>query len=264
MSVLFWSLWNAVCPTLTLIRTVTSRPWCEALPHHGRTFSVYFSPLSFWLTLPRGVLSTHWCCPSRSCVVFLACVHLALFLALSLSPCNSFVSQWCDHSMLASLLWQCLTVPSCLFTPALLRTNSFVFFAVHETRSIFLSPFISKALRRVASFFLRVQLSKLSQPYVATGHTIAFISCIFVDIGTLWPFHIFCSDAPIAYPLFILVQNSVVHSPSSVIRDPRKVQEYIHLYREIWTWGFWDNILCESTGTQIRCSLYFTPLSKAK
>jgi len=31
---------------------------------------------------------------------------------------------------------------SFLFTPALLRTHSFVFFAVHETRRIFLSPFI--------------------------------------------------------------------------------------------------------------------------
>jgi len=38
----------------------------------------------------------------------------ALFLALSLSPDNSLVSSWCDHSMPASLLWQCLTVPSLL------------------------------------------------------------------------------------------------------------------------------------------------------
>ena len=60
------------------------------------------------------VLSTYWCCPSRPCVVFLACVHLVLCLALSLSPGNSLVSSWCDHSMLASLLWQCLTVPSLL------------------------------------------------------------------------------------------------------------------------------------------------------
>jgi len=37
-------------------------------------------------------------------VVFLVCVLLALFLALSLSPGNSLVSSWCDHSMLASLL----------------------------------------------------------------------------------------------------------------------------------------------------------------
>ena len=96
--------------------------------------------------------------------------RLSLFLALSLSPGNS----WCDHSMLASLLWRC--------TPALLRTHLFVFFAVHETHRIFLSPFISKASRRVSSFFLSVQLS---QPYVTTGHTSAFISRIFVEIGTM-------------------------------------------------------------------------------
>ena len=167
------------------------------------------------MTLLWRVLYTSWCCPSRPCVAFLACMHLALFLALSLSPGNSLVSSWCDHSMLASLLWRCLTVP---FTPALLRTHSFVFFAVHETRWIFLSPYISKASRRVSSFFLRVQLS---QPYVATGNNSAFISRIFVKIGMLWLFHIFCSDAPIACPLLNLVRNFVVHSPSFVIRDPR-------------------------------------------
>jgi len=55
-----------------------------------------------------------WCWLSRPCVVFLACVHLALFLALFLSPGSSLVSSWCDHSMLASSLWQCLAVPSLL------------------------------------------------------------------------------------------------------------------------------------------------------
>ena len=35
-------------------------------------------------------------------MVFLACVHLALFLALSLSPGNSLVSSWCDRSTLAA------------------------------------------------------------------------------------------------------------------------------------------------------------------
>ena len=90
------------------------RPRYECWPHHGHTFSIYPCPLSFWVTLPRRVLSTSWCCPSRSCVVFLACVHLALFLALSLSLGNCLVSSWCDHSMLASLLWWCLAVPSLL------------------------------------------------------------------------------------------------------------------------------------------------------
>ena len=67
-----------------------------------------------------------------------------------------------------------------------------------------------------SSFFLRVQLS---QPYVAIGHTSA--SRIFIEIGMLRLFHIFCSDAAIACPLFNLVRNSIIHSPSSVIRDPR-------------------------------------------
>ena len=63
-------------------------PWSEGWPHHGRTFSIYLCPLSFWLTLPQRVLSTSWCCPSRQCVVFLACVHLALFLASCISVWN--------------------------------------------------------------------------------------------------------------------------------------------------------------------------------
>ena len=87
-----------------------SCPRSESWPHHGRAFSIYLCPLSFWLTIPWRVLSTSWCCPSRPCVVFLACVHLAL----SPSSGNSLISSWCDHSMLASLLWRCLTVPSLL------------------------------------------------------------------------------------------------------------------------------------------------------
>ena len=65
--------------------------------YHGRTYSIipfYLCSLSFWLTLPRGVLSTYWCCTSRPCVVFLVCLHLALFLALSLPLSNSLVSSW--------------------------------------------------------------------------------------------------------------------------------------------------------------------------
>jgi len=87
-----------------------SRPRSEGWPYHGRkfTFSIYLYPLSFWLTLARGFPFTSWCCPSRPCVVFLACVHPALFLVLYLSPGNSLVSSWCDYSMLASLLWRCL------------------------------------------------------------------------------------------------------------------------------------------------------------
>jgi len=75
-----------------------SSPRSEGWPHHGRTFSIYPCLLSFWLTLPRGVLSTSWCCPSRPGLVLLACVHLALFLVLSLSHAPSskprILEQW--------------------------------------------------------------------------------------------------------------------------------------------------------------------------
>ena len=108
---------------------------------------------------------------SRQCVVFFICVHLALFIALSLSPGNYLVSSKCGHTKFPAL-----TVSnSSLFVPALLRIYSFVFFAIHETRRIFLSPFISNASRRVFSFFLSVQLS---QHCIATGHTSTFISRI--------------------------------------------------------------------------------------
>ena len=102
-------------------------------------------------------------------MVFLAFVHLALFLALFVSLGNSDVSSWYDHSMLASLLFQCLTVPS--FTPALLRTHSFVFFAVHETRRIFLSPFVSKASRRVSQRNPLKLIPKATQPTILPTRT---------------------------------------------------------------------------------------------
>jgi len=84
-----------------------SRPRSKGWPHYGRTFSIYPCPLSFWLTLPRRVLSTSWCCPSRPCVP--ACTwHCSLHNLFLL------VSSRCDQSMLASLLWRYLTVPSLL------------------------------------------------------------------------------------------------------------------------------------------------------
>ena len=101
--------------------------------HTMDVLSLFISILrhSDWL-FHIQVLSMTWRCLSRPCVVFLACVHLALFL-ISFSrqfPC--FLMVWPQH---ASFL--ALTVSnSSPFTPALLRTHSFVFFAVHETRRI--------------------------------------------------------------------------------------------------------------------------------
>ena len=114
------------------------------------------------------------CMLSIQAVCGLPRLRAPCIVSFSFSPLFS----WCDHNMLASLLWRCQTVPS---TQVLWRTHSFVFFAVHETRRIFLSPFISKASKRVSSFFLRVQHS---EPDVVTGHTSAFSSRIFVEIGT--------------------------------------------------------------------------------
>ena len=103
---------------LTFCSAFFSRPRSDGWPHRGcrPTFSIYLCPLSLWLTLPRGALSMSWFCPSRPCVVFLSCVHLALFLVLSLSPGNSLISSWYDHSMLASLPWRYLTVRSVLYS----------------------------------------------------------------------------------------------------------------------------------------------------
>jgi len=79
------SLWEGYANSTVTLFWFFSHPRPEGWPHHGRAFSIYLCPLSFWLTLPLGVLSTSWCCPPRPCVVFLTCVQVALFLALSLS-----------------------------------------------------------------------------------------------------------------------------------------------------------------------------------
>jgi len=101
------------------------------------------------------------------------------------SPGNSLISSWCDHSMLASLPWQQFPVYS-----SFVKNPVICFLCFPWNPHNLFSPFISEASRHVSSFFLRV---KLSQPYVATGHTSAFISRIFVEISMLWLFHIFCS-----------------------------------------------------------------------
>jgi len=61
-----------------------SRQFCCSLAvldsragHTVYVLSPFIFVLCHWLTLPWEVLSIYWCCPSRSCVVFLACVHLS-------------------------------------------------------------------------------------------------------------------------------------------------------------------------------------------
>jgi len=69
--------------------------------------------------------------------------------------------------------WQCRTIPSLHQL-----CSKLICFLCYRPCRIFFSPFISKASRRVSSFFLSIQSS---QPYVATGHISAFIRRIFVE-----------------------------------------------------------------------------------
>jgi len=137
-----------------------SRPRDPRLGHTMDVFSLFISVLCHfdWLFHCESCPRLDVVHPGRAWSSSPACTwHCSLQL-------RNFIMMWPQY---ASFL--ALTVSnSSPFTPDLLRTHSFVFFAVHETRRIFLSPFISKASRRVSSFFRRVQLS---QPYVDTGHT---------------------------------------------------------------------------------------------
>ena len=73
-----------------VVSTGTVGAFCLRVVYTMDVLSPFIScPLSFWLTLPRGVLSMYWCCPSRPCVVFLAactwhCCLRYLFLQATL------------------------------------------------------------------------------------------------------------------------------------------------------------------------------------
>jgi len=103
-------------------------------------------------------------------------LHYLFLPATTLFPHGATVSHSASESRDFMALYKLVfnfnfNFNSYLLTPAFPRTHSCVFFAVHETREIFLGPFISKESRHVSSFFLHVQLS---QPYVATGHVSDF------------------------------------------------------------------------------------------
>ena len=92
----------------------------EGWPHHARTFSVLCH--SDWLFHGESYPSLDVVHPR---------LHAPATVPCSLSPDNYIVASW-----YASFLP--LTVSNnSPFTPALLRTHSFVFFAVHETHRIF-------------------------------------------------------------------------------------------------------------------------------
>ena len=79
--------------------------------------------------------------------------------------------------MLASML---SVSNSSVFTPALLKTQSCFLCYPRKPQNVSQS-FHLKGIK-MHFFFLSVQLSQL---YIATDHTSAFISCIFLEIGML-------------------------------------------------------------------------------
>jgi len=98
-------------------------------------------PLSLWLTLPRGVLSTYWYCPSKHCSWH--------YLFLQATPL--IVSSWCYqtyHSMLASLLWQRLTVPSLLQLWSTWLTRSALLQSGVSTRLVCINAYGASLQRR--------------------------------------------------------------------------------------------------------------------
>ena len=117
---------------------------------------------------------------------------------------------------------------SSLFTPPLLRTHSLVFFAVHKTRRIFLSPFISKVSRYVSSFFLVSSFlsSTWLQATLALSLILSSLKLVCSDFST---FFAAMPRSSVFWLLFNLVWNSVVYSPSSVIRDPSYHRQFVLL-----------------------------------
>ena len=79
-----------------------SRPRFECWPHDGRTFSIHLCPPVILIDSSTGSPVHILMLPILAVHDLPHLVHMALFLALSLSPGNSLVSSWCDHSMLAS------------------------------------------------------------------------------------------------------------------------------------------------------------------
>src|SRR6218665_669450 len=98
------------------------------------------------------------------------------FLAPSVVPCMISFSRQSPSLLITCpkydnfLLLIMLSSPR--YIPAVSNTHSFVFFCVHDTLRILRMNFISKASILCSSRFLMAQLS---HPYVATGHTRAFI-----------------------------------------------------------------------------------------
>ena len=146
-----------------------------------RPFGTYPAPISTCSVLffqPSSIrgLATPWTYFLHLSLSFVILIHSSMespvhVLMLSIqavhpsSPACTWHCSW--HCSLHYLFLQAtplfphaLTVSnSSFFTLALLRTDSFVFFAVYKTSRIYLCPFIAKASKRVSSFLLRVHVA---------------------------------------------------------------------------------------------------------
>jgi len=88
-----------------------SHPRSEGWPHHGRTFSIYLYPLSFWMTLPQGVLSTTWCCLSmkNSAQTFLKRTMHKKYISTEMVVASCMQSLWHHCPVVAGkVIWPVL------------------------------------------------------------------------------------------------------------------------------------------------------------
>jgi len=85
-------------------------------PIIGHTMNVLFPlPLSSAILIDSSMVSpVHVLMLSIQAVRGLPRVHVPGIVPCFISYGNSLVSSWCDHSMLASLLWQSLIFPALL------------------------------------------------------------------------------------------------------------------------------------------------------
>jgi len=134
---------------------------------------------------------TWHCSRQLPCFIMICYYSILSFLALTVSTCNSF-----------------------LFTPTLLLIRSF---SLLPTKLAEFHSVLSSQRRQdvfLHSFWeSSFHSCTLLQATLALSLVVSSLKSVCCDS------HIFCSDAPIAYPLFNLVRNSVLYSSSSVTMD---------------------------------------------
>ena len=101
-------------------------------------------------------------------------------------------------------------IHKCCYPPGLSSSNVLCFIAI--------VAILSFEIIIIKCFFIFFWMSSFHSRTLLQATLALSLVVSSLTSGMLWLFHIFCSDTPIACPLFNLVRNSVVHSPSSVVR----------------------------------------------